>query len=95
MITTTKNSQDYMLVIWLECLKGLNQCFYNFFYDRELRRAIKAPVLEKIPYFLLREIRTEYFAKLNFALRSAKFAFREISVHCRCAIWPKYFFRIL
>ena len=35
-----------------------------------------------MPYFLLREIRTENFAKLHFALRSAKFAFREISVHC-------------
>ena len=35
-----------------------------------------------MPYFLLCEIRTEYFAKLYFALRSAKFAFREISVHC-------------
>ena len=31
MMTTTKNSQDYMLVIWLECLKGFNQCFYKNF----------------------------------------------------------------
>ena len=52
----------------------------------------RPPILQKIPYFLIREICTKYFAKLNFALCSAKFAFREISVHCNPHLDEKNFF---